>query len=162
MKPIILILIAMVVTVTVWIVAKQMRKPGPMNTANLPTESQFPPRPEWRPDIPVDHGQIIQTFRSYSNDEMAFVLFEHGTCVPVEATSAQPEQDAITILNELFQQHPDFDPKAWDDGHWLVSFSGKAYAICFSDEVEDNWDKIDQNHLNLLIIGYSRRRRPPT
>ena len=77
-------------------------------------------------------------------------MFENGTCVPVDVESKKQEQDALAVLDELFNQHPDFNSLSMDDGNWMVSHSDAAYSICFTDEVEANWETIDKNHLDAL------------
>lgn len=113
-------------------------------------EVELPPKPKWKPTIPVNHEQIIERFSYYSNGKIPFVVFEYGTCVPVDSTSTNMEQDALAILHDLFNQHADFNPMPMDDGNWMVSMSGGAYSVCLIDEIKNHWSYLEQNHLEGL------------
>jgi len=112
--------------------------------------ADFPPKPKWKPAIPVDVERIAKAFRYYTDNKRTFAVFKNGTCVPVKPESTQPDQDALAILDSLFHRHPDFNPLSMDDGNWMITHSDAAYSICFADEVSSNWDMIDRNHLDAL------------
>ncbi len=111
---------------------------------------RFPPVPKWQPNIPVDIERTVQTFAYYSNRQIPFAVFAHGTCVIVDPKSSDMESDAKSILDKVFNFHPDFNPMNMDDGNWLIEYSQPAYSIVFKSEVESNWKYIDQNHLDGL------------
>jgi hypothetical protein len=148
----ILIIIAVLVAIAAVLILKG-RHPRvtiqPVTGEASPT-ADFPPKPKWKPDIPIDLDRIAKTFRYYSNNKRTFAVFKNGTCVPVDAESKQQEQDALAVLDELFNRHPDFNPLSMDDGNWMVSHSDAAYSICFADEIEANWETINKNHLDAL------------
>lgn len=112
--------------------------------------SDFPPRPSWRPSFPVDHDRVVTTFQYYSGSTHPFVVYRHGTVVPVAPESTNIERDAMMVLGELFHRHPDFNPLEMDDGHWLVSYSNDAFNVCFADQVKACWEYIEQHHLEGL------------
>ena len=144
----ILIMAAIAAVLVLW--WRQARVAVHPVSGNPSPPADFPPKPKWKPDIPVDHDRIAKAFLYYSSNKISFALFENGTCVPVDTESKQPEQDALAVLDGLFHQHPDFNPLAMDDGNWMVSHSDAAYSICFANEIESNWETIDRNHLDAL------------
>ena len=112
--------------------------------------ADFPPKPKWKPNLPVDHAAIIAAFDRYTDGNGHFVVFQQGTFVPVDPESEAPGDEAKAILDEIFHQHPDFNPLHMDDGNWMVSMSKAAFVICLAEEVEQNWDYIQDNHLEGL------------
>lgn len=150
MKVLIAIIVVGAVAAALLLMRKQPEEAGRPISGEKAVPDDFPPKPKWKPDVPVDLDRIAKAFRYYSDNKMTFAVFENGTCVPVDAESKQPEQDAQAVLHELFHSHPDFNPLAMDDGNWMVSHSDAAYSICFADEVETNWETIDKNHLDAL------------
>jgi hypothetical protein len=142
MKILIVILIMVAVTAVLILKGKQPRATAqPISGSPLPSED-FPPKPRWKPGIPIDLDRVAKAFRYYSDNKMTFAVFENGTCVPVRPESEQREQDALAVLDQLFHRHPDFNPLLMDDGNWMISHSDAAYSICFADEVESNWETI--------------------
>jgi hypothetical protein len=111
---------------------------------------EWPPRPKWRPELPIDIQRIAETFAYYFDQKKSFVLFRHGTCVVVPADVANVEPQAIEILTEVINNHVDMNPRKMDDGHWTVSYSRPVYSLVFADEVDADWQYIDRNHLNGL------------
>ncbi|MEJ2110642.1 MAG: hypothetical protein P8Z37_12170 [Acidobacteriota bacterium] len=151
---IILIIAAVAAVATVLILRyKQPRVTSQTVAGNPESPIDYPPKPKWKPQIPVDLDRIVKTFQYYSDNEKVFVVFENGTCVPIDADSNQPEQDALALLDRLYHQHPDFNPILMDDGNWMISHSDVAFSICFADEIESNWEIIDKNHLDALARG---------
>jgi hypothetical protein len=107
----------------------------------------FPPKPEWKPNIPVDIDRIVKTFAYYTNNKAAFVVFEHGTSIIVNADATDMESEAIEILDKIYNSHPDFDPREMDDENIMVMYSQPdAVSIVFADEYERHSEYIDQNH----------------
>lgn len=145
--PIVLLLIVAAVVVR----SRLRRSPSP--TAQRPSDTDFPPKPEWKPNIPVDVDRVAKTFLHYTDNKVTFAVFENGTCVPFDSESSQPEEDAQAVLEGLFHQHPDFKPISMDDGNWTVTYSDAAYSICFADVIESNWKTIDENHLRALATA---------
>lgn len=150
MKIVIIIVVA-IISVAVYIMKnRQPRVTVRPVSGNASPPADFPPKPKWKPNIPVDVERITKAFRYYTDNKLTFAVFKNGTCVPVKPESTQPEQDAVTVLDGLFRQHPDFNPLTMDDGNWMITHSDAAYSICFADEVESNWDAIDKNHLDAI------------
>lgn len=109
----------------------------------------FPPVPEWRPTMPVDVQRTAKAMARYLDDKRTFVVFEHGTCAVV-SDSGEPVEEARDILEKILHAHPDMNTAEMDDGHWVVRYSGPAMSIVFSDEIEQYWDDIEENHLGGL------------
>ena len=119
-------------------------------TTQEQSDSNLPPLPKWKPDIPIDIDRIAKTFDYYCDNNAFFAVFENGTCVPVDMNSSHPEQDAMAILDDLFHMHPDFNSLSMDDGNWMITYSDRAYSICFTDEIEEHWDLIDSRHQDCI------------
>ena len=149
MKPAIIIIVLAAIGAIVFFVAN--RKPGAptkLGSGKLPDD--FPPKPKWKPNLPVDIERTIQTFAYYSDKKRTFAVFQNGTCVLVTDGTTNVESTAKEILNKVYNYHPDFNPQAMDDGNFMVSYSQPAYGVVFKDELEKNRDYIDQNHLDGL------------
>jgi hypothetical protein len=115
------------------------------------TDPDFPPKPKWKPTVPVDIPRTIEKFSYYTNRKRAFAIFKHGTCVLLPEGSKETEKDAKEILDKVYQHHPDFNSQAMDDGNFMVSYSQPAYSVVFKDEVEAHREYIDQNHLDGVV-----------
>jgi hypothetical protein len=114
-------------------------------------DADFPPKPKWKPTVPVDIPRTVQTFAHYTDRKRSFAVFTHGTCVLLPDGSKDAEKDAKEILDKVYNYHPDFNPQAMDDGHFIVSYSQPAYSIVFKDELETHRDYIDRNHLDGVV-----------
>src|ERR1700686_255986 len=84
------------------------------------TVKEWPPRPKWRPALPVDIQGIADTFAYYFEQKKSFVLFRHGTCVVVPAGVANIEAKAIEILAEVINNHVDMNPRKRAAGNGRV------------------------------------------
>lgn len=112
----------------------------------------FPPKPKWKPDIPVDVAVVADRACYYTDQKKVVVIFQNGTCVVLLATSQKPEEEAKSVLNKVFMYHPDFNPQHMDDGNWAVSFSQpNCFSIVTKEEFEKNHDYIQKNHLDGLV-----------
>jgi len=49
--------------------------------AEVGGDSDFPPKPKWKPSLTVDIPRTVQTFAYYTDRKKSFAVFEHGTCV---------------------------------------------------------------------------------
>jgi hypothetical protein len=114
-------------------------------------DADFPPKPKWRPTIPVNIARTIEAFCYYTDRKKTFAVFANGTCVLLPDGTSQPEKDAKEILNKVYNYHPDFKPQSMDDGNFLVSYSQPAFSVVFKDEVEKNQAYIDKNHLDGVV-----------
>jgi len=138
------ILIGLILAIAIAFVYYQKIK---SNNKKHISKTEFPPRPKWKPVLPIDYEAVEKTFAYYlGSNEADFVIFENGTCVPLQKGIENPEVEAKNILDTLFNSHPDFNPLEMDDGNWMVTMSDKAFVICFKEELEKNWDYIDRNH----------------
>ena len=113
--------------------------------------SDFPPKPKWKPNVPVDIQRTINVFAYYTNRKRIFAVFAHGTCVLLPEDSKDTEKEAKEILDKVYHYHPDFNPQAMDDGNFLISYSQPAYSVVFKDELEANRDYIEENHLDGVV-----------
>ncbi len=111
----------------------------------------FPPKPKWKPTVPVDIPRTVQTFACYTERKRTFAVFTHGTCVLLPEGSTDGEKDAKEILDKVYHYHPDFNPQAMDDGHFMISYSQPAYSVVFKEELETHRDYIDRNHLDGVV-----------
>jgi hypothetical protein len=107
----------------------------------------FPPKPKWKPDVPVDISVIADRAAYYTDHKRVVVSFKNGTCVVLPGTSAHPELDAKQVLSKVFNYHPDFNPQSMDDGNFIVTFSQpNCLAVVTKAEFEKNKAYIIQNH----------------
>lgn len=145
---IIIVLVALA-AVVFFAVNRKASQPKQLGSGKLPDD--FPPKPKWKPNVPVDIERTIQTFAYYSDKKKAFAVFQNGTCVLIPDGSSNLESAAKEILNKVYNYHPDFNPQSMDDGNFMVGYSQPAYSIVFKDEFEKNRDYIDQNHLDGVV-----------
>lgn len=117
----------------------------------IATEADFPPKPKWKPTVPVDIPRTVDTFGYYTDRKRAFAVFKNGTCVLLPEGCKDAEKDAKEILDKVYHYHPDFNPQAMHDGNFMVSYSQPAYSVVFKDEVEAHREYIDQNHLDGIV-----------
>ena len=111
----------------------------------------FPPKPKWKPNLPIDLQKTIETFAYYSDRKKIFAVFKNGTCVVIPDGAADPEKQAKEILAKVYNYHPDFNPQTMDDGNFMVSYSQPAYSVVFKEEFEKNRDYIEKNHLDGVV-----------
>jgi hypothetical protein len=130
-------------------IAYLRRRPVTMEPPMLdPYQDDFPPKPKWKPTIPVDIERIIRTFASYIDHRRSFAVFAHGTCVLLPDESENAEADALVILGAIYHFHPDFDPRSMEDGNVLVAYSQPAFSVVFADEFATHRDYIEENYLD--------------
>lgn len=112
----------------------------------------FPPTPAWKPCVPVDIDRTTETFAYYTDRSARFAVFENGTCIAVRDQVSDTELHAKSVLDQIYNFHPDFNPMEMDDGNFMVTFSQPGSAsIVFIDEFEANRDYIDENHLDGVV-----------
>jgi len=112
----------------------------------------FPPKPKWRPNVPVNIETVADRAAYYTNRQRTVVIFRNGTCVVLPRESAKPEVEAKEVLNKVFNYHPDFNPQAMDDGNYAVTFSQpNCFAVVTRSEFERNKDYIVKNHLDGVV-----------
>src|SRR5689334_13163244 len=84
-------------------------RPAASPTTGTSPSGDFPPKPKWKPTVPVDIERTIATFAHYTDRKRVFVVFEHGTCVVVPEASREPEAEAKQLLDRVYNYHPDFN-----------------------------------------------------
>ena len=150
----IILTLAAVAVVAVASIALSRRIPSSVPTPT-PTPKQrnddFPPKPKWKPNVPVDIDRTIKAFSYYTDSKRSFAVFTNGTCVLLPDGIQDAEAEARKILDAVYNYHPDFNPQTMDDGNYLVSYSQPAFSVVFSDELAANRTYIDQNHLDGVV-----------
>lgn len=106
----------------------------------------FPPRPEWKPDLPVDIDLIYEKSLFYTGRKIQLAVFKNGTVVIFPQPVEEIESSARQIIHDIFNYHVDFNPLEMDDGNYLIRYRLPAFTIVFKDEYEKNWNYIEQNH----------------
>lgn len=112
----------------------------------------FPPKPKWKPDIPVDLAVTADRASYYTDKMRTVVIFRYGTCVVLAAETVNPEEDAKAALDRVYNYHPDFNPQSMDDGSFIVSYSQpNCFSVVTKEEFEKNREYIRKNHLDGLV-----------
>jgi hypothetical protein len=111
-------------------------------------DQDFPPKPNWKPDLPVDTNLIYEKAKYYTGDKLQFAIFQNGTVVIFPGKVNDIDASALEILDKIYNSHPDFKHIAMDDGNYLIQYSQPAFTIVFKEEIEKHWPYIDQNHLD--------------
>ena len=132
-------------------VSRVWRSTARRQETDLRDETDFPPKPRWKPSIPVDVPRTVQTFAYYTDRKKAFAVFKHGTCVLLPNPGTAAEGDAKGILDKVYRYHPDFNPQAMDDGNFLISYSQPAFSVVFKDEFDSHREYIEQHHLDGVV-----------
>jgi hypothetical protein len=109
-------------------------------------EKDFPPKPKWKPNLPVDIELIYDKAKYYTGDKLQFAIFQNGTVTFFSNKVDNIEDSAKASLDKIYNFHPDFKPMTMDDGNYLIEYSQPAFTIVFKDEIEKHWDYIDRNH----------------
>lgn len=110
----------------------------------------FPPKPKWRPNLPVDIDAILNAAKFYTGEKLQLAVFSYGTVVIFPKRVEDINAAGLSTLDKIYNFHPDFKPMTMDDGNYLVQYSQPAFTIVFKDELEKHWDYIEQNHLDGL------------
>lgn len=108
----------------------------------------FPPKPRWKPNLSNDIELIFQKAKYYTNNKLQFTIFQYGTVAFFANKVDNIEASAKDSLDKIYNYHPDFNPLTMDDGNYLIEYSQPAFTIVFKDEIENNWDYIEKNHLD--------------
>jgi hypothetical protein len=115
-------------------------------TSSKQDDTDFPPKPKWKPNLPVDIELIYEKARYYTGDKLQFAVFQNGTVTFFSNKVDNIEDSAKASLDKIYNFHPDFKPMTMDDGNYLIEYSQPAFTIVFKDEIENHWDYIDKNH----------------
>lgn len=108
----------------------------------------FPPKPTWKPNLPINIDLIFEKARYYTNGKLQFAIFQNGTVAFFSNKVESIENCAKESLAKIYNSHPDFKPLTMDDGNYLIEYSQPAFTIVFKDEIENHWDYIEKNHLD--------------
>jgi hypothetical protein len=112
----------------------------------------FPPKPKWKPNVPVDLSVVANRASYYTDGKKTLVIFRFGTCVVLPAETEKPEEEARKVLDSVYNYHPDFNPQSMDDGNFAVSYSQpNCFSVITKDEFEKNREYIRTNHLDGLV-----------
>lgn len=116
---------------------------------------QFPPVPDWQPEIAQPLERIVERFRFYSNGSRDFAVFGHGTVVilPDGLGDAEAEKHAKQALHNVFHAHPDMHPRYMKDGNILVQYKHDVASLVLSDIADEHWAEIDQRHQGALATS---------
>lgn len=106
----------------------------------------FPPRPKWRPNLPVDIEAIYDKARFYTGDKLQLAILQNGTVVFFADRVIDIAQSALNTIDRIYNAHPDFKPISMDDGNYLVEYSQPAFTIVFKSEIDTHWSYIEENH----------------
>lgn len=106
----------------------------------------FPPKPKWKPKLPIDKELIYKKAKHYTADKLQFAVFQHGTVVYFLNRIVDLNESAKVSLDKIYNSHPDFNPIKMNDGNYLVEYSHPAFTIVFKEDIENHWGYIDQNH----------------
>jgi len=109
-------------------------------------DTDFPPKPKWKPNLPVDIELIYEKARYYTGDKLQFAVFKNCTITFFSNKVDNIQDSAKASLDKIYNFHPDFKPMTMDDGNYLIEYSQPAFTIVFKDEIENHWDYIDKNH----------------
>lgn len=109
-------------------------------------KQDFPPKPKWKPNLPVDLDLVVEKTKYYTEQKLQFAVFEFGTVVFFSVRVDNIEQSSKSVLDKIYKSHPDMKPMTMDDGNYLIEYSQPAFTIVFKDEIEKHWGYIDKNH----------------
>lgn len=109
-------------------------------------EKDFPPKPKWKPNLPVDIELIYEKAKYYTGEKLQFAVFQNGTVTFFSNKVDNIEDSAKASLDKIYNFHPDFKPTTMNDGNYLIEYSQPAFTIVFKDEIDNRWDYIDKNH----------------
>ncbi len=111
-------------------------------------EKDFPPKPAWKPDLPIDIDLIVDKTKFYTSEKLQFAVFQYGTVAFFAERVENIEESAKIALDRIYHAHPDFNPLFMDDGNYLVQYSQPAFTIIFAEEIKDHWNYIEKNHMD--------------
>ena len=116
---------------------------------------QFPPVPDWRPEIPQSFERIVERFRFYTNGARDFAVFVHGTVVilPTGLSDDAAKEHAELALRNIFYAHPDMSPMNMKDGNILIQYNHDVASLVLSDVAEQNWFEIDKQHQRAIATS---------
>ena len=116
---------------------------------------QFPPVPDWRPEIAQPVERIVERFRFYTNGTRDFAVFEHGTVaiLPSDLSDNAAAKHAEMALHKVFHAHPDMKPMNMQDSNILIQYDHHVASLVQSDVVEQNYAEIDKQHQRAIATS---------
>ncbi|OEK04240.1 hypothetical protein [Roseivirga misakiensis] len=114
--------------------------------ANDSKSKDFPPKPKWKPNPHKDLNIILEKAKYYTKEKLQIAVFEYGTVVIFPEQVTDIESSAKVTLDKIYKSHPDFNPRKMDDDNYLIEYTQPAFTIVFKEEIDSNWDYIDENH----------------
>jgi len=115
---------------------------------NKQVVKDFPPKPKWKPDLPINHEQVLTKAKYYTGEKLQIAILKYGTVIIFPELVNDLQKEALITLDKIYNSHPDFNPKTMDDGNYLIEYSQPAFTIIFKDEIENRWAYINENHLD--------------
>lgn len=125
---------------------KNVSVPQLHQSTTIRDETDFPPRPKWKPNLPIDLDLIYGKAKYYTSNKLQFAVFQNGTVTFFADRVQNIEDSAKVTLDKIYNYHADFNPIKMDDGNYLVEYRQPAFTIVFKNEIETYWDYIDKNH----------------
>lgn len=113
---------------------------------------QFPPVPDWRPEIDPLLDRIVERLTFYTNGTRDFAVFKNGTVVilPNGLDDIDARAHADAALHKVFHAHPDMNPMNMKDGNILIQYKHDVASLVLSEISEEHWAVIDANHQRAL------------
>ncbi len=98
---------------------------------------QFPPVPDWKPEIRQPLDSITERIRFYTNDSRDFAVFGYGTVAITEngLSDTEAERHEKQSLNNVFHAHPDMNPMNMKDGNILIQYNHDVASLGLCDIV---------------------------
>jgi hypothetical protein len=122
-----------------------------------PSESlrQFPPVPDWKPEIRQPLDRISERIRFYTNGSRDFAVFGYGTVaiLPSGLSNAEAEKHAKESLYKVFHAHPDMNPLNMKDGNILIQYNHDVASLVLSDIASQNFAEIEKQHQRALATS---------
>lgn len=130
---------------------------GLFKKKQVPSEQprQFPPVPDWKPEIRQSLDRITERIRFYTNGSRDFVVFAYGTIaiLPNGLSDAEADKHAKQSLHSVFHAHPDMNPLNMKDGNIIVQYRHDLASLVLSDITEEHWAEIDKQHQRALATS---------
>ncbi|PRH86071.1 hypothetical protein C5L14_17605 [Labrys okinawensis] len=123
--------------------------------ASAKDQKTFPPVPKWRPSFLQPMEKIIDRMTYYTNGKSDIAVFRSGTCVILGSglSDSDAKTFALKTLSDIFNYHPDMNPKPMDDGNILVTYNHPAANVVLHDVAEAHWDEVEKHYLDGLATS---------
>jgi hypothetical protein len=117
-----------------------------------PPPPQFPPVPDWRPEIEQPREEIVRAMCHYTDGKKDFAVFHFGTfaLLPVGLSDEAAATHALHSLHSVFHAHVDMRNADMDDGNVLVTYNHGIGNIALNKITSDHWEQIQEQHSRAL------------